>query len=141
LVLFDAKNGRVRHRLEVVDEDRENISSVAFSPDSASVATGHLGGTTLLWDVATGRELRRVAGHEDGAWCMAIAPDGKFLAKAGFEQPSVRLLDVTTGRELARLEGHRGYVLVLAFSPDGRRLATGGGDTTVLTWDVTPHRG
>ena len=104
------------------------------------MATAHRGGTIRLWDVATGRELRRFAGPEEGAWSLAFAPDGKVLATAGFGEPSVRLLDVATGRELARLEGHRGYVLALAFSPDGGRLATGGGDTTVVTWDVAPFR-
>ncbi len=91
--------------------------------------------------MATGRELRRIAGPEEGAWGLAFAPDGKVLAAAGFGEPSVRLLEVATGRELARLEGYRGSVLVLAFSPDGGRLATGGGDTTVVTWDVASYRG
>jgi WD40 repeat protein len=53
----------------------------------------------------------------------------------------VRLLEVATGRELPRLDGRRGCILAPAFSPDGGRLATGGGDATVVTWDVAPFRG
>ena len=123
-----------------MDDHREDITAVAFATDGATVATTHRGGTIRRWDAATGRELGRLAGPEEGAWSLAFAPDGKTLATAGFGEPSVRLLEVATGRELARLEGHKGSVLALVFSPGGRRLATGGGDTTVVTWDVAPYR-
>jgi WD40 repeat protein len=140
LVLYETPGGRVRHRLELVNDNEENITFVAFAPDSASLVTGHQNGTIRFWDVATGRTPRHFTGQEYDAEWMAFAPDGKVMAVIGLGRPSIRLLDVATGRELARLEGHRGYVPALAFSSDGSLLATGGSDTTVVVWDLSPYR-
>src|SRR5207302_77381 len=53
---------------------------VAFSPDStllASTAGNVLStdDTVRLWDVPTGREVRRCRGHTDRVRCFAFAPD------------------------------------------------------------------
>ena len=37
----------------------------------------------------------------------------------------------------AKLPGHSQIVLCISFSPDGRSLVTGGGDGTVISWDIS----
>jgi RNA polymerase sigma factor (sigma-70 family) len=85
-----------------------------------------------VWDVASGRELRRIHGS---AGPMALSPDEKTLAAA--EGKTILLWELASGMERGRFAGHRERIESLAFSPDGRLLASGSLDHTALVWDVT----
>jgi WD40 repeat protein len=85
---------------------------------------GALDGVVWLWDVATGRELRRLGGRQQDVWAVAFSPDGKLLATAGNDN-LVRLFDPATGAERISMPGHCGPVDVVALSPDGLVAVTG----------------
>jgi WD40 repeat protein len=74
-------------------------------------------------------EVRAFPGGE----CVALSPDGQFIATAG-EAGAVVIWD-NTGHEFARLLGHKEPVTAVAFSPDGRLLATVARDCAVKLWD------
>lgn len=129
------------------------VSSAVFSPDGRLVLSGGKSDrTAILWEVATGRELRRFRGHEAAVNAVAFSPDGKFvLTAAGDEEDpefpisaapdhSVRLWDVLNGREVRRFEGHRAAVNAVDFSPDGRFLVSGSSDRTVRLWETGTGR-
>src|SRR5262249_39269018 len=56
-----------------------DILFIAFSPDGKTLASAGRGGLRL-WDVATGKEIRRFEGHRAEVYCVAFSPDGKTLA-------------------------------------------------------------
>ena len=53
------------------------MSSAAFSADGKLVLTGSWDHTARLWDAESGKELRTFAGHADGVYSVAFAPDGR----------------------------------------------------------------
>jgi WD40 repeat protein len=98
-------------------------------------------GPVRIWEMATGREVRTLGGHErrSGATTACFSPDGRLIASGG-DDDVVRLWDWSSGKEIAALVGHGNAVSALAFSPDGRYLLSGGRDWLLIIWDVSGGR-
>jgi WD40 repeat protein/tRNA A-37 threonylcarbamoyl transferase component Bud32 len=116
------------------------VTSVAFSPDSKSLASAGADRTVRVWEVPSGKETLTLRGHGDWVRGVAFSPQGDRLASAGGDQV-VRVWDTATGRETLVLRGHTQPVLAVAFSPDGKRLASAAGNSVnpgeVRIWDAT----
>jgi WD40 repeat protein len=162
--LWDVANHQQLHEIDM-QSGAESLS-LAFSPDGKTLAcagawneggvpkgvtinlqkrvtiTGKEGFLVLLWDVASGKELRRFAGLKDGIKSVAFSPDGKTLAAASRDGRIV-LWEAATGKELLHIVAHPNHTDAtfacspcLAFSPDGKKLASGSTDRTIRLWDV-----
>ena len=112
-----------------------DVTAVAFSPDSRCVVTSGSDKLLSVWDVATGKLQRQLAGHTDEVFAIAFHPDMTRLASGGRDRV-VRIWDWPSGKEIANLTGHTNYIWSLAFTPDGQTLVSGSGDTTVRQWST-----
>lgn len=109
--------------------------SVAFSADGRRIASAGADNTIKLWDAASGREMRTLAGHTGMVASVAFSPDGRLLLSGGFDK-MIRLWDVATGRPLYSALGDSQVVNGVAFGPDGRRAVSAGSENKVIVWDV-----
>jgi WD40 repeat protein len=144
LRLWDVETGRVVREFR---GHTEQIFSVAFSPDGR-LAYSTSGGVykdgrwqdgtdsaVRVWDVATGREVRKLEGHKGIVWGVAVSRDGRGVLTCGRDQ-NVILWDAAKGAEIRRLRGHTASVGCVAFLPDGRRAVSSALDRTIRMWDL-----
>jgi len=103
------------------------------------VLTGSGEGSMRLWEVTSGKEVRRFEGHEGSVNCMVFSPNGKYILSGG-EDKTIRLWDANTSREIRVLKGHGGAVNSVAFSPTGKYFVSGGDDKTLRLWETSTGR-
>jgi RNA polymerase sigma factor (sigma-70 family) len=110
------------------------VLAIAFSPDGKWMASGGYGNVkddyfARLWDVETGKEVRRfMHGRKGyGVRSLAFSPDGKTLATLGTQGGAfLRLFDVATGKERRAFPKDGEYRTrpgSVAFAPDGKAVA------------------
>jgi WD40 repeat protein len=89
----------------------------------------------LVWDVAAGKVVKKLAGHEGPVYNAAYSPDGSFILTVS-DDGSARLWDASS-YELSRvINVGAGRVLGGAFSSDGLRLVTVSRDSIARIWDT-----
>jgi WD40 repeat protein/beta-lactamase regulating signal transducer with metallopeptidase domain len=137
---------------------------LAFSPNGRLLVApgpgGSPGNTLLIFDVATGKELRKIESSRPIA-SFAWSPDGRVLAAQNADR-TITLWEAASAREQASLgkpstqrqQPNPGMVVNvvidgmpvsntepagpvgLAISPEGRIVAAAGPDQAVVIWDI-----
>ena len=111
------------------------INCISFSPDGKTLAIGATDNTIRLWDVNSGKELKKLEGHTDGIASISFSADGKMLASGSLDK-TIFLWNLDSGKEIGRVHEARS-VWSVSFSPDGKILASGLTKNTIHLWDVS----
>ncbi len=136
-----------------LDDFRYPVTSIAFSPDSALLATGEgsgmgFEGSAKIWNIGTGKLLAEFSleNHPNyppsnlGVFGVAFNPDGTLLATAN-GNGKVLIWDVVNKQQKTAL--NEDGVFGVIFSPDGTILATSeyldetDRAAVIRLWDVT----
>jgi WD40 repeat protein len=112
--------------------------AVAFHPKDKYLAVAANVNVVVLYDPATGGEIRRLKGHASGVGCVAFSPDGQRLFTTGRQDRFVKVWDPDRGESLFTLRGVRGNVYAVSPSPDGKRLLVTTENFTAHEFDATP---
>ena len=122
---------------------RGNVTDLAFSTDGSRLVTAAgepgLFGEAQIWNVADGALVGTFTGHSDSLYAIALGPDGKVLATAGYDQ-KILLWDTASREVLATIAGHNGAIFDLAFRVGGETLASASADRTVKLWSARDGR-
>jgi WD40 repeat protein len=113
--------------------DANQVNAIAFSPDGKQVLTASLDKTTILWEVASGKERRRFQGGQ----LAAFSPDGKQVLT--LRDCQMLLWDMATGHEI-RSFGPETLVWSVVFSPNGKQVLTASSNNTACLWDCESGR-
>lgn len=95
LTLIDTESGKVRHSLS---GHQGSIWRACWSPDGNFVASVGDDGLCIIWDAATGAELKRLV-HDDAQWWVQWAHDGSRIA-TGSAFGQITVWDAVSGENL-----------------------------------------
>jgi WD40 repeat protein len=125
------------------------VTSVAFSPDGKRILSTAMDGTLRLWDVATGRQLRRIKAWDGPLYAARFSPDGLHAVSVdgepfdydGIYAPfnpgsTVRYWDLATGSQLARWQAPTPQVYSIGYTQDGGHVLASGSGAEVATWPI-----
>jgi WD40 repeat protein len=139
--LWDVASGKERSL--TTPGHQSSIRSLAVSADGTLAATAAGESDTVLWQLASGKELGRLrtpSNYFAVVRAMALSADAKLvLTDSG-------LWDRVAGKRLASFKDLEFSVEAVAFAPDGRTAATAvrdsrvGKDSAICIWDTATGR-
>ena len=118
-----------------------DVYSTAFSPDGMTLASAGRA-EVKLWDVATGRNLLTMPGHDFGL-ALAFSTDGRQLAVGNVRRwgaAQVGIVELEPGRGVTELRGLVSQVSKVEFSHDSQRLAALAHNWEVGIWNLASNR-
>ncbi len=130
---------KIKTHQEVIQfqADSDVITTVKFSPNNTTLASGGINGGIKLWNI---KNWERIGTLPTNGTVTDInySPNGNILANSDYE--SVNLWQIEDGEKITTLTGHKGWVNAAVFSPDGLSITSGGSDGTIRFWDVESYQ-
>jgi WD40 repeat protein len=100
------------------------VTHAIFSGKGSRVMTWGEDGVTRIFDVRTGKALRRLEGAGNILAAAALSPDGLRALTCASDETVIKIWDTASGKVTGTLDGHGPAVTALAFSPDGRQAVS-----------------
>jgi WD40 repeat protein len=122
------------------------VSKAVISPDGSTVATGTCAtavngdcteGAVWLWDLPTGKLLKKLGGFPTMVESLAFSADGSALIVSS-RDGTLRVYDTSNYQSVFEVVA-QGGIETLALSPDSGLLATGNDNGDINLWKIVYH--
>jgi len=134
--VWNWRNGELVCALEHGKRTRDSsVYSARFAPDERRLVTVGVDRMARVWEVPSGRQIARYAGHGDHVMSAEFSPSSDRVITGSVDH-TVKLWSGPATDPLITLS-HKEGVESVAFSPDGRRLAAATTSGMLVLWDTT----
>ena len=115
----------------------EMIRGAVFAPDGKTAASHDGSGFADVWDLATGKEIRRFRLRAAGVQALRYTAASRLLALVSSEE-GIQLWDVNTGQPVGKVMRTGKEWPAVDLSGDGKLAITAErGESTIRVWDTT----
>jgi WD40 repeat protein len=110
-----------------------SISSLAFSSDGQTLASGASDGTVQLWSAQNGRKLRTISNLPARPLALSFSSDSRLLAGL-LQKSGIVVWDLETGKQVSNLRGSSAQASsgVLHFGQDDKLLLFASSELRIL---------
>ena len=133
--VWDIPLGKKLYRLEGKGE----FHALAFSPDSALIATADDDRTARIWETATGKPLQTLKVRTGIVTALTFLSSSQWIATASADG-TAKIWNSRIGQVRLTLKGHTAGVTSIRFFPVGNHLATESEDKTMRVWESATGR-
>jgi len=139
--LWDTETGQMVREFQ---KESWGQGSVAITPDGKLAVSGdntmNSGVVTTtddlhVWDISTGKEIRKLHGHSGNITSVAISPDGRLVVSGSMDN-TLKLWDLASGKEIRTFTGHVAPVNSVSFTPNGKYIVSGSSDKSIKVYEV-----
>ncbi len=126
-------------RLYSLSANEGEYLALAFSPDSALLATSTADGGVKVREAASGKEMQSLKGHTGAVSSLTFLYSSQLVATASVDG-TAKIWNVKTGQERLTLKGHTAGLTSIRFFPEGSHIVTESADKTMRVWESTTGR-
>ena len=127
--LYDAETS---NEIALLTGHKEEVTTVAFSPDGTKLASGSDDTTIRLWEIPSGKALHSLGGENAPRIGVRVLP----APRPGEDVNELQTDDAVDIENETISESVRS----VAFSSDGIKLASESDDATVRLWDILTQK-
>lgn len=114
------------------------VNVVVFDAIGQRLASGSSDNSIIIWEVATGKVLLKIEGHQKRVTSLAFSTDGTQLVSGGWDR-QVYVWDLTSGEKLGEYKGDPasgvGGGIQVLFTKDDKKIITGNDDGKIVIYN------
>jgi WD40 repeat protein len=132
--LFEAGSGKLV--LDLKNTHSDSVFGVAFSPNSAMLATCGADKFVKVWEVPSGKAIKSFEGHTHHVLDVGWKPDGKVLVSGGADNV-LKIWDFEKGEQIKTVaNAHQKQITRLVFIGKTNTFLTSSGDQSAKLWNA-----
>ena len=116
---------------------KDQILSMAVSPDSAQLATGSYDKSIAIVDLKSGRIESILMEHTEAVNAVSFGPSGSNRLASASADRTVKTWDLKQKKRLETMSDSTAELYSVSISNDGRVVYAGGVDRTIRAWDIS----
>ncbi|GAB6904218.1 hypothetical protein JCM12296A_00520 [Desulfosarcina cetonica] len=131
--LWEIAGGRCEKTFSGHGDDVIGVQPVCALPGTA--VSHSTDGSMILWNVTTGKIMKRFHEHEGGIWDSCVHPR-KPLAVTASDDKTVKVWDLLRSGSQLTLSGHQRALAAIAMCPETMRIISGDDGGNIIVWDL-----